>query len=47
MKLRHEIFHRELDQAVETSSQERFPFVTAETLDRKGQRLTHTFGHFK
>lgn len=35
MKLRHEIFHRELDQAVQTSSQERFPFVTAETLDRK------------
>lgn len=35
-KLRHKLLDRQLDQAVQASSHERFPFVTAETLDNKG-----------
>ena len=37
MKLRHQLFNRELDRVVHNSSPERFPLVTAETLDNKGE----------
>ena len=36
MKLRHQLFDGVLDQVVKSSSPERFPMVTAETLDSKG-----------
>lgn len=38
-KLRHELLDRQLDQAVRASSPERFPLVTAETLDNKGKHF--------
>ena len=34
--LRHQLFDNKLDQVVQSSSPERFPLVTAETLDNKG-----------
>lgn len=36
MKLRHQLFDKELDRVVQSSSPERFPLVTSETLDNKG-----------
>ena len=36
MKLRYQLFDGVLDQVVKSSSPERFPLVTAETLDSKG-----------
>lgn len=36
MKLRHQLFDGVLDRVVKRSSPERFPLVTAETLDNKG-----------
>lgn len=35
-KLRHQLFDGVLDRVVKGSSLERFPLVTAETLDNKG-----------
>lgn len=40
IKLRHQLFDKELDRVVQSSSPERFPLVTAETLDNKGKYLT-------
>ena len=37
MNLRHQLFDRKLDQVVKSLSPERFPLVTAETLDNKGK----------
>ena len=36
MKLHHQLYDKKLDQVVQSSSPERFPLVTAETLDNKG-----------
>lgn len=36
LKLRHQLFDKELDRVVQSSSPERFPLVTSETLDNKG-----------
>ena len=36
MKLRHQLFDKELDRVVQSSSPEKFPLVTSETLDSKG-----------
>ena len=41
MNLRHQLFDKELDQVVQSSSPERFPLVTAETLDKKGKSNNH------